>query len=180
MAYHGFMPSQTRISSEISDELAQRELRRIVRVLKRSGENSGKSSRALLGRFQKSIGGLPPIQITVALVTDATMKALNARYRGKGKTTDILSFSAPLALQKLGQLGELVISKGALKRQAEDHGHSQKTELRILLVHGVVHLLGFDHERDSKEFDAQQRAEQMLFRLLGWKLSGLMKRAPAR
>lgn len=161
--------------NQISESQARLELGRIVR---RVGESS-----VLLKRLKKRLGraGFPKkLEISVTLVTDAKMKALNTRYRGKTKTTDILSFPAPIPLQKLGHLGELVISKGALKRQAAEWGHPLKSELRVLLVHGVIHLLGFDHEESSREYREQLKAERILFKLLGWKLSGLMKRASDR
>jgi len=87
----------------------------------------------------------------VAFIGSAEMKRLNAHYRGKRHATDILSFEAPSAFRKRGLLGELVICAPVLKRQAREQGHAMGRELEVLLVHGVLHLLGFDHEKGARQ-----------------------------
>ena len=79
------------------------------------------------------------------------MSRLNAQYRGKAYPTDVLSFPAPKIFRMAGELGALVVCLPALKRQARERGHSPETELEILLVHGVLHLLGLDHELGPKQ-----------------------------
>jgi probable rRNA maturation factor len=87
-------------------------------------------------------------EISIALVGDAQMKKLNRDYRGKNKTTDVLTFELDETL------GEIVISLDQAKRQAVDERHSLATEVRYLIVHGVLHAHGYDHETDHGEMNA--------------------------
>ena len=77
------------------------------------------------------------------------MRALNRRYRGKDRSTDVLSFPAPPPL-----LGDLVISVPYAARQARRRGQRLSREIERLLLHGYLHLLGYDHETDGGEMDA--------------------------
>jgi probable rRNA maturation factor len=90
-------------------------------------------------------------RVTVALVPDATIKALNKKFRRVDKATDVLSFpSGRMAGGALGRdLGEIVIGHGVASRQARSLGHPTRVELRILALHGLLHLLGYDHEVDE-------------------------------
>ena len=105
--------------------------------------------------------------MTVALVSDARMRALNRQYRGKDYPTDVLSFpvmaDAPEGIRSPGNrhLGDIVIAQGIARRQARTAGHAGTEELRILALHGLLHLLGYDHERDNGEM---ARLEQRLRR----------------
>jgi probable rRNA maturation factor len=83
--------------------------------------------------------------VTVAVVSDARVRALNHRYRRKFRATDVLSFPS----EDSGYLGDIVIAAGVARRQARQAGHSIQTELRVLALHGLLHLLGYDHERDN-------------------------------
>lgn len=85
-------------------------------------------------------------EVCVALVSDARMKALNRQFRGKDKVTDVLSFPAGAAR---GFLGDIVIAAGVAKKQARAAGHGLNIEIRILALHGLLHLLGYDHEEDD-------------------------------
>jgi probable rRNA maturation factor len=91
--------------------------------------------------------------VTVAIVPDARVHALNRRYRKKDKPTDVLSFPA----DEPGHLGDVVIAGGVARRQARDAGHSVQTELRVLALHGLLHLLGYDHERDNGQMSRLER-----------------------
>jgi len=93
----------------------------------------------------------PNLWVTVAWVSAPQMKRLNADYRGVQKETDILSFPAPPIHRGEGFLGELVICERVLKRQAKERELTSEMELMILLVHGFLHLLGFDHEKSKRE-----------------------------
>jgi probable rRNA maturation factor len=84
-------------------------------------------------------------ELTVALVPDARVRALNRKYRRKDAVTDVLSFPAG----EPGLLGDVVIAAGVARRQARSAGHSFGTEVRVLALHGLLHLLGYDHERDD-------------------------------
>lgn len=89
--------------------------------------------------------------LSLAWVNDASIRKINARYRGKDMPTDVLSFSF-LERGRLpidGGLGELIISVDTLKRQAKEQGHAQALEAKVLFVHGLLHILGFDHERNT-------------------------------
>ncbi len=82
------------------------------------------------------------------LVTgDAEMRRLNREFLGKDYATDVLSF--PLKSGKAGPLGDIAISIARARAQARRFGHTTEEELRVLLLHGVLHLLGMDHERDD-------------------------------
>ena len=91
-------------------------------------------------------------ELSVALVGDEEMRPLNAKYRKKNKTTDVLSFSAdPGISSEAGLLGDVIISIEQAKRQAKERNHSLKKELVTLLIHGILHLLGYDHERSQRQ-----------------------------
>lgn len=105
--------------------------------------------------------------MTVALVSDARMRTLNRQYRGKDYATDVLSFPVmadPLdGIKAPGNrhLGDIVIARGIARRQARAAGYAGPEELRILALHGLLHLLGYDHERDNGQM---ARLEQRLRR----------------
>jgi probable rRNA maturation factor len=83
---------------------------------------------------------------------DAELRRLNAQFRGKDYTTDVLSFPAPVGrtgASAPAYLGDLAISAARARAQAREFGHTTEVELRILLLHGLLHLLGMDHETDS-------------------------------
>jgi probable rRNA maturation factor len=117
--------------------------------------------------------------VSIALVSEQRMRALNRRYRGKDRSTDVLSFPGDRfpSTQRTRRtqnryLGEIVIARGVARRQARDAHHSELTELRVLALHGLLHLLGYDHERDGGEM---RRTEQRL-RRKGGLLEGLIER----
>jgi probable rRNA maturation factor len=124
-------------------------------------------------------------EVTIALVSDQRIRALNRRYRRKDGVTDVLSFPA-LSEAGVGRkpsrrakrpapspfLGDIVIARGVAGRQARALRHSVQAELRILALHGLLHLLGYDHDRDRGEM---RRLEARLLRESGLK-SGLIER----
>ena len=87
-------------------------------------------------------------EVGVALVSNARVRALNRRYRRRDYATDVLSFPNLQSLTPDRYLGDIVIATGVARRQARKAGHSELTELRVLALHGLLHLLGYDHERD--------------------------------
>jgi probable rRNA maturation factor len=97
-------------------------------------------------------------QVTVLLTTDSAIRGLNRRFRGKNKATDVLSFpadrSAPGA-QKIA--GDLAISVPTACRQAAEQGHPLSMEIKVLLLHGLLHLAGYDHETDSGRMARRER-----------------------
>jgi probable rRNA maturation factor len=98
--------------------------------------------------------------VNLAIVGDAVIRALNRQYRLRNRTTDVLSFPS-LENDRLpgGRrlLGDIVIARGVARRQAAQAGHSLEAELRALALHGLLHLLGYDHERDSGEMEEVER-----------------------
>jgi len=114
--------------------------------------------------------------VSVALVSDARVRALNRQYRRQDSATDVLSFPAnpesripnPDAF-----LGDIVIARGVARRQAREAGHAEALELRVLALHGLLHLLGYDHERDRGRM---RRVEQRLRRKGGLR-EGLIERS---
>jgi probable rRNA maturation factor len=121
--------------------------------------------------------------VSVALVGDARVRALNKRYRKRDYATDVLSFSYDAsdparrgrhaaAAADQPYLGDIVIARGVARRQAREAGHSERTEFRILALHGLLHLLGYDHERDR---GAMARVERAL-RRKGGLPAGLLER----
>jgi probable rRNA maturation factor len=93
-------------------------------------------------------------EVTVAVVSDRRMRALNRVFRGKDRPTDVLSFPTdlgdlPVAAIQPRLLGDIVIASGIARAQAVREGHSLTTELRVLALHGLLHLLGYDHETDQ-------------------------------
>ena len=114
-------------------------------------------------------------EVTVALVSDGRMRALNRSFRGMDFATDVLSFPTTTAGEIAAEyLGDIVIATGVAQRQAYEAGHSVGTELRILALHGLLHLLGYDHERDAGRM---ARVERKLRRKAGLK-EGLIERRP--
>lgn len=100
--------------------------------------------------------------VELALVSAPKIQRLNAKFRDKNRPTDVLSFPAPEVFRRQGLLGELVICTAVLKAQAKEHAHSELSELEILIAHGILHLLGMDHERGPQEATRQRRWEQKL------------------
>jgi probable rRNA maturation factor len=95
--------------------------------------------------------GLSKVELSIALVSDPQIKRLNKLYRNKDKPTDVLSFPIGEKVEDWLILGDIVISVDTAKRQAKELGHSLEEELKRLLVHGLVHLLGYDHELGGEE-----------------------------
>jgi len=109
-------------------------------------------------------------ELGILFVGDRRMKGLNRRYRGKDRTTDVLAFAMRKAftLHALrltpDMLGDVVISVPTAWRQAKEARRSLDEELAWLLVHGILHLCGYDHERSEKEARRMHRRERMILR----------------
>jgi len=119
--------------------------------------------------------------VSIALISDVEMRRLNATYRQKDSSTDVLSFPAQVrradrtaVRQRPQELGDVAIATSVARRQAREYGHSFETELRILALHGLLHLLGYDHESDRGEM---RRVEDQL-RRKGGLTHGLITRVP--
>jgi probable rRNA maturation factor len=97
-------------------------------------------------------------EVSIAFIDDDAMKELNQKFRKKAKTTDVLTFPADDSYNEPSAtgrpLGDIVISVDQARRQAAEEKHSLSTEIRYLVVHGVLHALGYDHETDRGEMNA--------------------------
>lgn len=141
---------------------------REVRVARRKLE-------LFLRRLKRELG-LAKSDLTVCLVSDAEMARMNRRFRKKKGPTDVLSFPmakrrkpgrvprGTRARQSLEYLGDIAISPATARRYAQNQARTLESELRVLTLHGVLHLLGYDHETDRGEMD---RMEHTLRNRLG-------------
>ncbi len=125
-----------------------------------------------LARAILSNVGETSAELGIMFVGDQRMRGLNRRYRGKDRTTDVLAFAmrdafTPHASRLMpDMLGDVVISVHTACRQGKEAGRSLDDELAWLLVHGILHLCGYDHERSEKEARRMHRRERMLLRLI--------------
>ena len=127
-------------------------------------------------------------EVAVALVADAQVRALNRRYRRKDAPTDVLAFpvssgSIPHSGSRVPDprsplsslpLGDIVIAKGVARRQAHEAGHTYAAELRVLALHGLLHLLGYDHHNGD---GARMAHAEARLRRQGGLTAGLIERA---
>lgn len=139
---------------------------------------------SLISRLGKDRQLPKGLSASVKMVSRVRMTELNDQYRRKRRPTDVLSFPALDLFQKSGILGDLVVCAPVLRSQAKEIGHSVERELDVLLVHGVLHLLGLDHERSQKEAQKMALLENRLLTALNGKdasspqkLRGLVDRA---
>lgn len=106
-------------------------------------------------------------EVSVLLATDATVRTLNRDYRGKNKATDVLSFPVdaehPSTAKK--QAGDLAISLDTAHQQAMQQGHDLQTEVKVLMLHGLLHLAGYDHETDDGEMASKESMLRKQFSL---------------
>lgn len=122
-----------------------------------------------LGRFMQRARRAVPLQtnVNVLVTSSAEMRMLNLRFRRKNKSTDVLSFPSDSSSNSGGQrsfAGEIAISADVAARNAARFGHPPAVEVKILVLHGLLHLAGFDHERDNGQM---ARKEEKLRRTLG-------------
>ena len=150
------------------DRQAVNNRQRAVRVARRPLE--------LFLQRVKSELGLDEAQVTVCLVSDAEIARMNGMFRKKKGPTDVLSFPAtarrrPVRMRRGSKtakagayLGDIAISPATARRYARKNGRKLSSELQVLILHGVLHLLGYDHETDGGEMD---RVERKLRKRLG-------------
>lgn len=112
-------------------------------------------------------------ELSILIVNNRVMRTLNRQYRGIDKPTDVLSFLPSPALsmsegegrgevEPLRFLGDIVISMEKIHAQAAERGHSPDKEFKILLIHGILHLLGYDHEVSHAEAQRMRRKEKLI------------------
>ena len=112
--------------------------------------------------------------LSIAFIGQARMRKLNERYRRKNRVTDVLAFPAASVffenfktgdLQKIEGLGEIVICLREVKKNAKKFGQSFQKELALCLIHGILHLLGYDHERSKVKAKEMAKKEQYYLKL---------------
>ena len=123
-------------------------------------------SRSGLSRFLRTAQEAVGLEgeVDVLLAGDRTLRRLNRSFRKKDKATDVLSFPAAEEMTGLHG-GDLAISLETAKRQADEQGHSLRDEVRVLLLHGLLHLSGMDHEADGGEMAEREGALRGKLRL---------------
>ena len=105
-----------------------------------------------------------PAELTVVFLNDRQMQSYNKQYRNRDYPTDVLAFAVNERVEDRFYLGDILISMQTTAKQAGQKGHSVKTELQILLMHGILHLLGYDHEVDSGQMARlENRLRKRLF-----------------
>ena len=112
-------------------------------------------------------------EVSLALVGGKRMRALNKTYRGKDKPTDVLSFSQiergkkfVKAPEKIIRLGEVVVCLPVARKQAKRSKHSLLKELTILLIHGILHLAGYEHERSAREAKKMEKTQSKIMEII--------------
>ena len=106
-------------------------------------------------------------ELSIALIGNAEMQRLNARYRNRDYPTDVLSFPAEATLPGgVRLLGDVIISVEKARQQANERERTLEQEMVTLLIHGVLHLLGFDHERSAKDARVMGQHEKKIYRAL--------------
>ena len=143
------------IAVEVEDEAWSRDLPDVATLVVEAAE-------AALTAFERQ--GPAADLVTILLTDDATLRDLNARFRGKDKSTNVLSF--PAAPSAAPHLGDLALAHGVCATEASEQGKRLADHLRHLVVHGVLHLLGHDHE-DEIEAEAMEAAERSILGRLG-------------
>lgn len=140
----------------------------------------------LLSQEEERDGPPAPLELSLVLCDDAHIQELNREWRGVDAPTDVLSFELEDDEEVEGGaspelpvnvLGDVVISLDTARRQAGERGYSLADECRVLLVHGVLHLLGFDHEESEEDAEEMAAAEKHTMQALGWKGQGLIAAA---
>ena len=140
-----------------------------MEILFRNAQRKFKIDRqSLLRLIENALGDLAPPnrEISIILVNDDKIRKLNKEYRAKDKATDVLAF--PQDEEALGDkggrlLGDVVVSVETARRQAREHYLSDEEELILLVVHGALHLLGYDHDRSIKDKKKMQEATKKIF-----------------
>jgi len=125
---------------------------RVRGVLSRAARAAKTPESAAIGRAPRGATGRAPREVSVLFCADTRMRALNRRYRGQDRPTDVLAF--PTEDSESGFLGDIVISVPYAEREARRRREPGAREIDRLLVHGLLHLMGYDHETDDGEMDA--------------------------
>jgi probable rRNA maturation factor len=122
----------------------------------------------------KAEGVAPPYEVSLVFTDSETVKQLNRDYRGIDEPTDVLAFymlpqkkadsSFALPPDGVTRLGEVIISYHQATEQAKEQGHSPERELALLIIHGILHLLDYDHEEPEEESEMREKERELLER----------------
>jgi len=120
----------------------------------------------------------PPYEVSLVFTDSETVKQLNRDYRGVDEPTDVLAFymlpqkeadsSFALPPDGVTRLGEVIISYPQAVEQAKEQGHATEKELALLVIHGILHLLGYDHKAPEEEAEMRAREKELLEKCLLW------------
>ncbi|MDW8033218.1 MAG: rRNA maturation RNase YbeY [Aquificaceae bacterium] len=136
-----------------------------VLIRKEKGKLKVRWLREIVSRLLE-LEGLQGVELNLYLTDDPTTRKLNREYRGKDKATDVLSFPFGEQAGDYRLLGEIVLSLDTAERQARELGHGLEEEIKRLVVHGFVHLLGYDHEQGEEEERVFREKEERLLSYL--------------
>jgi len=129
-------------------------------------------ARGITQQVLKAESVAPPYEVSLVFTDSATVQRLNRDYRGVDEPTDVLAFnmlpqkeadsSFVLPPDSVTRLGEVIISCPQAVEQAKEQGHSVNKELALLIIHGILHLLGYDHEKSEEEAKMRAREKELL------------------
>jgi len=132
--------------------------------------------RSIAQTVLKAEGVAPPYEVSLVFTDSETVRRLNRDYRGVDEPTDVLAFymlpqkevddSFALPPDGVARLGEVIISYPQAVEQAREQGHSTGKELALLVIHGILHLLGYDHEEPEEEAKMRTREKELLEKCL--------------
>jgi len=130
----------------------------------------------IIRQILKAEGVAPPYELSLVFTDSATVQRLNRDYRGVDEPTDVLAFymlpqkradsSFALPPDGVTRLGEVIISYPQAVEQAKEQGHSPQRELALLVTHGILHLLGYDHEEPEEESKMREKERELLEKCL--------------
>jgi len=136
------------------------------------GMVDGSSVKKITRQVLKTEGVTPPYEVSLVFTDSDTVRQLNRDYRGVDKTTDVLAFymlpqkgaDSAFALPPDGvtRLGEVIISYSQAAEQAREQGHSTERELALLIIHGILHLLNYDHDKPEEESKMREKEKELL------------------
>lgn len=143
----------------------------VLLLVHQPGDVSERALALFAGKARRAVGLAG--EVTIFITTSDDLRRMNRQYRNKDEATDVLSFELPSERAKMA--GDLAISAEIAAANAAELGHSTETELKILILHGLLHLAGYDHEADNGEMRARESELRMQLKLP----DGLIERAHA-
>uniref|UniRef100_A0A8R7TMK6 Uncharacterized protein n=1 Tax=Triticum urartu TaxID=4572 RepID=A0A8R7TMK6_TRIUA len=151
----------------------------VGKAMKLAFHNLGNSEYKTRDPCISNVDEYDSVEVSLLLCDDDFIRKLNKEWRGEDRATDVLSMSQHIPGLQIPvlQLGDLVISVETARRQAEERGHTLLDEIRILMVHGLLHLLGFDHELSKEAEEEMEQEEEKILNTLEWIGKGLIRSA---